>query len=655
MAAGTHQSLCQPAVKQKAQQQPHIRDVETPLAELWCPRTRIVRILALGSWPFAGPTCASAMTAIVLNTHATDHTRLAMSTPTPSARLARQVRSLTRNGMHASAARVSSLLVSSTQEFASPSSSRFTEHLEALWARGTALMEAGRAAAAGLGVCSRGKAEFRSALAAFHTLRDRLAQADRAGIRLATASGSAARGGSGGAAGSGGSRSPEYADGRQVHFRAAQCLFALGDDEGGVHELEGIPFRLRSAAMHLAFGHASIRLGGSSRGTVSAFKEVLRANPFAAEVVEPLLVRGVRLEEVLALLQPSESLAAEDAAWLQQLARSAAATLDQDVDGAVDALAKLEHSVGPKNSDICVLRGRALYCGGREADAVAEFEKAKAYDPCVVEGMDLFAASLAHCRLRPSPADRRPGVTEAELKSLGELSRSLLAVDDTRAESWVASALAAWVSKSSEATPHDMLDRAAAANPIHPMVLHVRGSLCRDDGDFHKAYESFTKAYVLTKSIDACEGAVVSLLEAGRVSEAVTRARAALQRLPGNVRATCLLGQAFAASTDGATHAVRSYQSALKLDPGSVEAAWGLSQVYEQIAQPDKAVEVLQTLSRGDSMPHVQCRIGSLYASMGDLEGALGCYELARALDPTNDEAITGMEDIQRQLDTASA
>eukprot|EP01138_Halocafeteria_seosinensis_P010012 gb/GECG01010225.1/.p1 GENE.gb/GECG01010225.1/~~gb/GECG01010225.1/.p1 ORF type:complete len:897 (+),score=125.31 gb/GECG01010225.1/:1-2691(+) len=113
---------------------------------------------------------------------------------------------------------------------------------------------------------------------------------------------------------------PNFLNYAYVTYKIARCHFAVGELEEMFQMLECIPWEMRTLAVHYDLGKEYERRG-HIENSYNSYREVLRANPFATEVIERLLALGVGIHEVEGLLS-KEMVPNRYRQFLQSIARA---------------------------------------------------------------------------------------------------------------------------------------------------------------------------------------------------------------------------------------------------------------------------------------------------------------------------------------------
>jgi len=123
-------------------------------------------------------------------------------------------------------------------------------------------------------------------------------------------------------------------------YKAARCHIMMGEHDKAFTLLGAVPFRQRTLAIHYDYGRECQRRGKLDVA-VASFKEVLRANPFAIELIAPMVRLGGSVKELEALLCGRPDVPPAVSRWLQSHIRAEAAAKDARFDFAIQQLTPL--------------------------------------------------------------------------------------------------------------------------------------------------------------------------------------------------------------------------------------------------------------------------------------------------------------------------
>jgi len=140
-------------------------------------------------------------------------------------------------------------------------------------------------------------------------------------------------------------------------------------------------------------------------------------------------------------------------------------------------------------------------------------------------------------------------------------------------------------------------------------------------------------------SVDALNNIGVSLIEQGRIDEAISGYTAALKLNPGDAVVHYNLASAYVIQ-GRIDEAISEYAAAIKLNPDSAEVHFYLGAAYKKQGRMNEAINeyhVVLKLNPGDAMSHNN--LGNAYGKLGRMEEAINEYGTALKLKPDFIEA----------------
>ena len=174
----------------------------------------------------------------------------------------------------------------------------------------------------------------------------------------------------------------------QIHL----CQKELQQHSNAIKTLETISSRQRTSKINMAL--ADLYLKDRLSEAIVCYKEILRENPLALDVIKQLLQLGVKSQEITNLVTCSiTNLTQLD--WLTTWLKAQASMYTPETTDAINAFKKL--LVKPNfrdNSDLQISLAESYYFNGDYRKASVVFRKCYQNDPICVRGMDAYAACL---------------------------------------------------------------------------------------------------------------------------------------------------------------------------------------------------------------------------------------------------------------------
>ena len=244
------------------------------------------------------------------------------------------------------------------------------------------------------------------------------------------------------------------------------------------------------------------------------------------------------------------------------------------------------------------------------------FSQVRARDEHYLDHMDEYAEVLKQ---------------SGESTLLNKLTYALLDSNVQRPEGWVAGSLYMEV-KDERERALEYSEKALQLHPRHSMALLRCGQMHLEAFKYDLALISFRKALEVWRSARAYQGAVRSYIGMGRIKEALTTAKEALQRMPRNPKALTLVGIALSQLPEGLEKGKVAFEKARLLDPLCSETVMELTTVLVQNNKLNEAVEALESYLRHKDCDYMHSRLGDIYMKLDKLDKALVSLSLARSL-----------------------
>jgi len=531
------------------------------------------------------------------------------------------------------------------------------------------------------------------------------------------------------------SSSSRPVDEASLKFKIGRCHLALREYRAALAELETIPARARTLPVTMTLAK-TYRRTGYERAAVACYKEVVRDCPYAVDAIAALAELGCSGEEIRGLLPKEDgkndatgtsrtSLAhggasdamsvdgvpphgghhphdahkgdedgdADTAGWLHHLAEAHGAARSHKSEAAATHFRRLDEIFQGSSAHVWCQLAR-VHCDRGEVQEAADcYRRCVRSDPCVVEGMDAFAALLyehfpdAGKSVAVQSLDDEDGGalggfgvlshgfgfgSNGPSVELNALVNNLLENAPARAESWSAASLY-WESRGDAEKALAYAERAADIDDQHVTAHVTKGYLSLKCKRADAAVHAFKRALQLAPTTRTYAGLVASYLILGRVKEASATAKECARLAPNAAASHALLGdvEAYCArhggSNGGGAHASsaaqshrdrarRCYEQSLKLDPSSAGVVAALAETHASSGRSEAAAELLRrhldTHAAHDAGAQValHCRLGAVLAQSKQLADALGHYQSALALYPESDEARRGVGRVERLM-----
>ena len=400
------------------------------------------------------------------------------------------------------------------------------------------------------------------------------------------------------------SSSSRPVDEASLKFKIGRCHLALREYRAALAELETIPARARTLPVTMTLAK-TYRRTGYERAAVACYKEVVRDCPFAVDAIAALAELGCSGEEIRGLLPKEDgkndatgtsrtSLAhggasdamsvdgvpphgghhphdahkgdedgdADTAGWLHHLAEAHGAARSHKSEAAATHFRRLDEIFQGSSAHVWCQLAR-VHCDRGEVQEAADcYRRCVRSDPCVVEGMDAFAALLyehfpdAGKSVAVQSLDDEDGGalggfgvlshgfgfgTNGPSVELNVLVNNLLENSPARAESWSAAALY-WESRGDAEKALTYAERSSDIDDQHVTAHVTKGYLSLKCKRADAAVHAFKRALQLAPTTRTYAGLVASYLILGRVKEASATAKECARLAPNAAASHALLG-----------------------------------------------------------------------------------------------------------------
>lgn len=427
-----------------------------------------------------------------------------------------------------------------------------------------------------------------------------------------------------------------------LKFRIAKCHVELGEKRMATQMIDSIPSRFRTPVINMMLG--KLNQGAEvERAAISAYKEVLRANPWAIEAVIALQELGASSPqawealESLNLPQHWQGGGGEvSAPWLAEALNANKLAETHDHRSALEAYNQLslQH---PNNITIMLNQAKSHMLLGNYEDSQRLYQDVRKKDACNLDGMDLYASTII-----------RGGGTAEDLNCL---ARETMDVDNSRPEPWTTAALYSDL-KGDKEKAMTFAEKAIVLDKRHVCSYVVYGYLCHSLGHVDKAITAYRMAHRIKREILVFQGLVEAYLGAQqpKVREALAMAKEALQLMKNDPKALTLIGLVLMHTQEGKEKARKAFENALRFDPHCTDAILALVQLE---ASEDRTTEAIQLLRRHLEIQNnemVRTELAGLLVTEKKYTEALMHYHAALSMNKNYEQAQVGLDRLQKVM-----
>lgn len=416
----------------------------------------------------------------------------------------------------------------------------------------------------------------------------------------------------------------------EVKYKMSECYLHMKEYREATTILEGVSQKQRSPKINMSLAKLYQRQG-MERSAISCYKEVLRVCPLALEAVIGLLSLGVPGSEVTSLTSPSTSGMEWLGSWIK--AQVLAATGKHTKGG--QALKTLETQCLRDNVELLCNAAEMFYNSGDYNSAKSFFQRAHSLDPCVLQGMDIYAFLLSQGR-------------HGNNEGLEKLAKDLIQVTQLKPEPWIAMGHFCNVTNRKPRAVY-FAQKAHTIDSRNVQALVLKASLLQALEKQQEALLHFREAVKLAPcNFEAQKGLVECYMAAKRHKEALAVAKNAHKTLGANPRTLTLCASVMAHEPSSYDRATSMLEKSLAQDETYTDAVCLLAEIMGKKQEYDKAIALLRKHMNHDRTPRLHQLLGDYLALTSDYQEALDHYTQALSMNPGDSKAKEGIENVER-------
>ncbi|XP_066365751.1 anaphase-promoting complex subunit 7-like isoform X2 [Miscanthus floridulus] len=441
----------------------------------------------------------------------------------------------------------------------------------------------------------------------------------------------------------------------EVKFKIALCHSALCEHREALHEMEGIPSKVRTLKMNMMLGKL-YRISRNSRTAAVCYKECLRQCPYVFEAITALAEMGLSAKEFSLLFPQAPNRGGKvpgdfvDAQRWWSYVEAQCCIASHDYKGGLDIYLELMQRF-PNNVHILLEIAKVEAIIGRNDEVIMNFEKARLIDPNIMTYMDEYAILLK---------------SKSDYIKLNKLVHDMLHIDPARPETCVA--LAAMWERKDERKALTYAEKSLRVDDRHITGYIMKGNLHLSLNRPDLAVTDFRGAQELRADLRSYQGLVRAYLALSKCKEALFTAREAMKVLHQSAKALKLVGDVHAISSSGREktsvqdqqqiiqqrillrQARKFYESAIRLEPGFLGAALALADLHVVEGRNKEAVMLLEKYLRQWADDSLHIKLAQVHAATNMLSDALSHYQSALRINPQNEAAKNGLERLEKQM-----
>ncbi|CAF4373092.1 unnamed protein product [Rotaria socialis] len=379
-------------------------------------------------------------------------------------------------------------------------------------------------------------------------------------------------------------------------YRQHLCLIKLNRLKEALTVLESVSFQQRTAKIHLALGQCYQKAGGSIQESISAYRECLKQNPNTLSAYIALLALGIKLSDLLHTHPSAASIHHENQAqqptpvtisplvrqpWFRALLQADACSTSRDFAESSRLYQQIDAQYLPQSTYVLCQLGYNQYLNGDYGQALHSLQRAQQIDPLLLKHMDILAFLT---------------YTECKDNSFEKFVNHLMSLGDNHPETWIAIGYYCLKKNHKPSRTVYLAQKAYALDNTRIQALLLKGLALFKLKRYSDSLVHYKEAVRLTPyCFEGYKGVVDGYLATNRLSDAnMFITNAVRTNLKENARAFTLCGQVLAKEPSSLDKARVYLEKALALNPKYTEAVISLVEVYGQLKQQQKSIELLK-------------------------------------------------------------
>ncbi|KAJ8920240.1 hypothetical protein NQ315_011901 [Exocentrus adspersus] len=428
----------------------------------------------------------------------------------------------------------------------------------------------------------------------------------------------------------------EVASDVDIKYKIHLCCLALKQKKAAGEILQMISARLRTPKVNMALGNIYKELG-MERSAIACFKEVLRECPLALEAVENLLKLGIKGVEVNALVVEVSS----EMTWLSSWIRAQAQINSRDFANAIKTYKSMDtHGLLKDNTSLLISMGYCYHYMCEDHRAISILQKAFRIDPFLTAGKDLLSTLLA------------ASGTKDHIRTLESLAPTM-DMSLWTSEHWVVLGNYMYALKKYDKAAY-FGQQACLLDRRNVEALLLKANTLLQIKKYQDAASHCTEALqICPYRYDLYKCLVECYIQTSRLREAESMAMNACKQLNFSAQGYCLHATVLLKDPMASSKTVRrTLEKAVSQDKnGSTNALCMLVEFLDQEQQYDQASQLLlkhiETLKPSSRLHQL---LGDCFVNLQKDDEAFQHYTIALKLDPSNQRATEGLNNIGRSL-----
>ncbi|CAH1170860.1 unnamed protein product [Phaedon cochleariae] len=428
----------------------------------------------------------------------------------------------------------------------------------------------------------------------------------------------------------------EIASDVDIKFKIHMCCIALKQKSAAVEILQMVSARLRTPKINMALGNIYKDVG-MERSAITCFKEVLRECPLALEAVDNLLKLGIKGVEVNSLMVEVSS----EISWLNSWIKAQAQMHSRDFVNAIKTYKSMDtHGLLKDNTSLLVNMAYCYHYLCNEQKAISILQKAIRLDPFLSIGRDLLSTLLA------------ASGTKDHIKALESLT-PVMDMSMWTSEQWVVLGNYMYALKKYDKAAY-FGQQACLLDRKNVEGLLLKANTLYQIKKYQDAVSHCSEALqICNYRYDIHKCLVDCYIQTNRLREAESMALNACKQLNFSAHGYCLHASVLLKDPMASSKTVRrTLEKAVSLDKtGSTDALHMLVEFLEGEQQYEQASQLLlKHISTQKPSSRLHQMLGDCFVNLQKDDEAFHHYTVALKLDPANQRANEGLNNIGRSL-----
>ncbi|KAF5308497.1 hypothetical protein FQR65_LT06162 [Abscondita terminalis] len=416
----------------------------------------------------------------------------------------------------------------------------------------------------------------------------------------------------------------------EIKYKIHLCCLKLKRPQMAIEVLQSISARARTPKVNMALGNL-YRDSSMERSAISCYKEVLKESPLAMDAVENLLKLGVKGTEVNSFMLG----AIAESGWISVWLRGLAEMYLREYKNAIVTFKSLDvPGLLKNNSALLINLARCYNLLCEDKDALTTLQRVTQTNPHFVTGRDLLSTLLAN---------------SSKKEHHKELDRLIPDFDMSlwSSEHWVVMGYHMFVNNKYERAAY-FGQQACLLNTRNVEALLLKAATFMQINKYQEAALHYREALQYCPNrFESHYGLVQSYVAMNRLREATTFANNACKQMD-HPAALTLYASVLLKDPMNISRARSILERVITSDLNYTRAVCMLAEQLEHEQSYDEAIALLKRHSEVNSSSKVHQMLADCYRRLQKDDEAFEHYNTALRLDPQNERALEGINNIGR-------